>query len=104
MQSQPDEIQAKRKNAKVKLTLRILVALYILYLTKGIVEAAVKHTTSLPIWVTVLASTVFLLTSVAFCIYAWRQYKNAIAVPVSEREPECSGEDGRSLPKDTGRQ
>lgn len=103
MQNQSDEIRAKKKNAKVKLTLRILVALYILYLTKGIVEAAVKHTTSLPLWVTVLASSVFLLTSVAFCIYAWRQYKSSLAVPASERGPELSGEDGRSLPNDIGR-
>lgn len=104
MQNQPDEIHAKKKNAKVKLTLRILVALYILYLTKGIVEAAVKHTTSLPLWVTVLASSVFLLTSAAFSIYAWRQYKNALAAPASERGPELSGEDGRSLPDEIDRQ
>lgn len=104
MQKEPDEIRAKKKNAKVKLTLRILVALYILYLTKGIVEAAVKHTTSLPLWVTVLASSVFLLTSIVFCIYAWRQYKSSLAVPAGESGPEFSGEDGSSLPDDIGRQ
>lgn len=58
MQNLSDEIQAKRKRAKGKLTLRILVALYLLYLTKGIVEAAVQRTSTLPLWVTWLVSIV----------------------------------------------
>nr|WP_319489644.1 hypothetical protein [uncultured Caproiciproducens sp.] len=84
MQNQSEEIQAKQKRAKVKLTLRILVALYLLYLTKGIVEAAVQKTSSLPLWVTWLASAVFLLASVAFGTYAWREYKHSLTVLASE--------------------
>lgn len=78
MQNQSDGSNEK-KHAGIKLTLRALVALYLLYLTKGIVESAVKKTSPLPLWVTVLVSAVFLLASVAFGIYAWREYKKSLA-------------------------
>ena len=67
----------KNNQARIKLYLRLLVAFYILYLTKGIIEAAMKGASSIPIWVTVLVSTVFILSSVAFSLYAWLQYKHS---------------------------
>ena len=89
MQNLSDEIQAKRKRAKGKLTLRILVALYLLYLTKGIVEAAVQRTSTLPLWVTWLVSIVFLLASVVFGTYTWREYKHSLADTASEWKTGC---------------
>lgn len=84
MLNQSKEIQTKQKHAKISLTLRILVVLYLLYLTKGIVEAAVQKTSSLPLWVTGLVSAVFLLASAAFGIYAWREYKKSLADKASD--------------------
>lgn len=101
MQAQSEEFRAKKKNARIKLTLRILVALYILYLTKGIIFAEMKHTSSLPLWVAVLASSVFFLASIAFGIYAWREYKKSLTVPVSEQE--SSGNDGENHSDTIGR-
>ncbi len=84
MQNQSEEIQTRRKHAKSRLTLRVLVVLYLLYLTKGIVEAAVRKTSTLPLWVTGLVSAVFLLASAAFVVYAWREYKQSLAVSASD--------------------
>ncbi|WP_411676846.1 hypothetical protein [Caproicibacter sp.] len=98
MQAQSEELRTKKKNAGIKLTLRILIALYILYLTKEIVFAEVKHTSSLPLWVTVLASVVFFLAAIAFGIYAWREYKNSLTVRGSEQESESPGDGGKNLP------
>lgn len=68
----------KNNQARIKLCLRFLVALYILYLTKGIIEVAMKGASSMPTWVIVLVSTVFISSSVAFCLYAWLQYKHSL--------------------------
>ncbi len=94
MQAQSEELRAKKKNARIKLTLRILVALYILYLTKGIIFAEMNHTSSLPLWVTVLVSCVFVLASVLFGIYAWREYKKSFAGTASEEKPESPENNG----------
>ena len=102
MQNQSDESNEK-KHAGIRLTLRALVALYLLYLTKGIVESAVKKTSPLPLWVTVLVSAVFLLASVAFVVYAWREYKRSPAVPAGEREAERPEKaDDANPPDDAG--
>ena len=69
---------SKKNQARIKLGLRVLVALYILYLTKGIIEAALKGTSTMPAWVIVLVSAVFILSSVSFCFYAWRQYRRSL--------------------------
>lgn len=92
MQNPSEDFHEKKKQAKIKLTLRILVTFYILYLTKEIVGASAKNTSSLPLWVTVLASSVFLLASVAFGIYAWREYKNSLAGAASECKPGHPGQ------------
>ncbi|MVB09381.1 hypothetical protein CAFE_00290 [Caprobacter fermentans] len=97
MQVQSEELRTKKKNAGIKLTLRILVALYILYLTKGIVFAQVKHTSSLPLLVTVLASVVFFLAAIAFGLYAWREYKNSLTVRGSGQGPGSPGDGGKNL-------
>lgn len=94
MQAQSEELRAKKKNARIKLTLRILVALYILYLTKGIIFKEMNHTSSLPLWVTVLVSSVFVLASIAFGIYAGREYKNSLSVMASEQKTETPGNNG----------
>ena len=104
MQAQSEELRAKKKNARIKLTLRILVALYILYLTKGIIFAEVKHTSSLPLWVTVLASSVFFLVSIAFGIYAWREYKKALTIPAGDQKSESSGNGDKNLSGTIGRE
>lgn len=88
-----------KANAKIKLTLRILVACYILYLVKKIIESSIRHTSSLPLWVTVLASVVFLVGSVAFGVYAWREYKHSCASPASESVMVCSENDADSCRK-----
>lgn len=87
------KIHGTKTDAKIKLTLRILVALYILYLTERIIESSVRHTSSLPFWVTVLVSVVFLVSSVAFGIYAWREYKRSSTMPASESLVACSEDD-----------
>jgi len=69
---------SKDNQARIKLGLRLLVALYILYLTKGIIEVAMKGASSMPTWIMVLVSIVFISSSVAFCIYAWLQYKHSL--------------------------
>ena len=69
---------SKDNQARIKLGLRLLVALYLLYLTKGIIEAAMKGASSMPTWIMVLVSIVFISSSVAFCIYAWLQYKHSL--------------------------
>ena len=74
---QMEKSRRTKTNAKVRLVLRILVALYILYLTGKIIESSVRNTSSLPLWVTVIVSIVFLTGSVAFGIYAWRDYKKS---------------------------
>lgn len=86
----------KKNQARVKLFLRILVALYILYLTKGIIEVSIKGTSSMPIWVVVLVSIVFGLCSVAFIVYAYREYKHSLADIAKEDDtssPEKSQDD-----------
>lgn len=80
VQSSPSD----NNQAKVKLVLRAVVALYILYLTKGLIQAAAKGTSSLPIWATVLISTVFILASIAFGIYAWKEYRHSLALAAKE--------------------
>ena len=104
MQNRFNEFHAKKKDAKIKLTLRILVALYILYLTKGIVGAAVQHTSSLPLWVTIAVSSVFLLASAVFIIYAWRQYKNSPAESAGECEQVLSEKDDENSAGHSGQQ
>ncbi|MGX8710538.1 MAG: hypothetical protein ACQGTM_09880 [bacterium] len=103
MQNQSEKIQARRKRAKVRLTLRALVVLYLLYLTKGIVEAAVQKTSTLPLWVTGLVSVVFLLASAAFGAYAWREYKQSLADTASDWETEGSEKGETENPGNTDR-
>ena len=71
-------------HATVKLVLRFVVALYVLYLTKGLIEKAMTGSSSVPTWVTVLVSTVFILASIAFCVYAWIQYRHSLALAAKE--------------------
>lgn len=92
MQNQSDELHEKKRHARIKLTLRALVAIYLLYLTKGIIESAVKKTSPLPLWVTVLVSAVFLSAAVAFGIYAWREYSHALAATANEWKEGCPEE------------
>jgi uncharacterized membrane protein len=75
---------SNNNQAKVKLVLRAVVALYILYLTKGLIQAAASGKSTLPLWVTVLASTVFILASIAFGIYAWKEYRHSLALEAKE--------------------
>lgn len=79
-----DAFFSKKNQARVKLCLRFLVAVYILYLTKGIIEAAIKGASIMPTWVIVLVSAVFISSSVIFCFYAWRQYKHAVMEIIKE--------------------
>jgi protein-S-isoprenylcysteine O-methyltransferase Ste14 len=71
------EFHTKKNQDKTKMVLRLLVLLYLLYLTKKIIEAEVKGNSSLPLWVTVLVSIVFVVASAAFGIYIWREYKHS---------------------------
>ena len=86
---QMEKSRGTKTNAKVRLVLRILVALYILYLTGKIIESSVRNTSSLPLWVTVIVSIVFLTGSVAFGIYAWRDYKKSSFSPAGESAVVC---------------
>ena len=70
--------------AKVKLVLRVVVALYILYMTKDLMEKAAKGTSSLPLWATVLVSTVFISASIVFGLYAWKEYRHSLALAAKE--------------------
>ncbi|HEX3037849.1 MAG TPA: hypothetical protein VHO94_02505 [Oscillospiraceae bacterium] len=80
IQSSPSD----NNQAKVKLVLRVVVALYILYMTKALITSAVKGTSPLPLWVTVLVSTVFISASVVFGLYAWKEYKHSLALAAKE--------------------
>ena len=85
---------ATNNQAKFKLVLRVVVAFYILYLTKGLIQAAANGKSSLPIWVTVLASTVFILASIVFGIYAWKEYRHSLALAAKE-DAESDQEDSQ---------
>lgn len=71
-----------KNQAKVKLVLRVLVAFYIMYLVKNIIDHAVKGISSIPVWLTVLISIVFISSSIAYVFYACWQYKRTQVVIV----------------------
>lgn len=98
MRYQSEDFQEKKKREKTKLTLRILVAFYILYLAGKVVEASVRHTDALPLLVTVLVSFIFALSSVIFGIYAWREYKKSLAETAGEDEAMRSEKEETEVP------
>lgn len=87
-----ETFHAMKNQVRTKLVLRFLVVLYILYLVKGIIEIAIKGTSSMPTWVTLLISTVFILFSAAFGLYAWRQYKISLVNMEKEDDESCQEE------------
>lgn len=78
----------EKSPARVRMALRLLVSIYLVYLSKGIIASAVRKTSPLPLGVTILAGAVFLTAAVAFAVYALRQYKGALAGAAAGREPE----------------
>lgn len=86
MKNLPNVALQTKNQAKVKLVLRVLVAFYIMYLVKNIIDHAVKGISSIPVWLTVLISIVFISSAIAYGFYACRQYKHFQAVVAKECE------------------
>lgn len=87
---------AMMSRAGTSLTLRVVVAAYIIYLAWKVLSAVFRGGSPIPLWCAWLIFSVFLAAAVLFCLFSLKQYlKTRKAAEI--RSPEQSdGEDSNT--------
>jgi TRAP-type C4-dicarboxylate transport system permease small subunit len=70
--------------------LRVLVSGYLVYLAWGILSSALKGESTISLWVSWLIFAFFVGAAIAFCVFAWKQYRQL--KKAAELPPETDSE------------